>query len=198
MPSIKETFDKIFPLSDEEMDSFISLTRQREFDEGDVILREGQVENYLSFIESGIIRTFFPKNGKEHHIDFGFPGQFCSSYTSFISREPSKSVSVALEPCVLRSISYENLQMLYDKSKNGERLGRLSAEALYKERVMHEVSLMLETPEERFNYLMENKKEWVRNIPQKYLASYLNITPETFSRLKAKVTHKELARISSS
>ena len=175
------------------MDAFISLTLRREFKAGAVVLEEGKTENYLNFIESGALRTYFPKNGKEHHIDFGFEGQFCSSYSSFLSRIPSKSVTAALEDTVLHSISHENLQMLYDKSLNGERLGRMSAEALFQERVIHEVSLMLETPEERFNYLIENKKEWVRRIPQKHLASYLNITPETFSRLKKKTMQVDMA-----
>ena len=184
MASIKEAFDQVSPLSSEELEAFTSLTVRREFEAGDIVLPEGRVENYRSFIERGALRTFFPKNGKEHHIDFGFEGQFCSSYSSFLSREPSKSVTAAMEDTVLLSISHENLQLLYDKSINGERLGRMSAESLFQERVIHEVSLMLETPEERFNYLYEHKKLWVRRIPQKYLASYLNRTPETFSRLK--------------
>jgi len=193
MPSIKEAFDQFAPLEKEEMDSFIELTVRRTFNAGEVVLAEGKVEPYLNFVESGILRTFFPKNGKEHHIDFCFPGHFCSSYTSFLKQEPSRSSTVALEDVVLQSISFENLQMLYDKSKNGERLGRLSAESLFQERVMHEVSLMLETPEERFNYLMETKKDWVRRIPQVYLASYLNIAPETFSRLKRKTAELDKA-----
>ena len=193
MPTIKEAFDQIFPMPEEELNAFVSLTKRREFKAGETILREGQVENYLNFIESGAVRTFFPKNGKEHHIDFCFEGCFCTSYSSFLSRTPSRSVSVTMEPTILHSMSYDNLQLLYDSSKNGERMGRISAELLYQERVMHEVSLMLETPEERFSYLMEYKKDWVRRIPQKYLASYLNITPETFSRLKARVTQREMA-----
>lgn len=193
MPTIKDAFDQFHPLEKSEMDAFMALTMARSFKAGEVILAEGKIENYLSFIEQGALRTFFPKNGKEHHIDFGFEGQFCSSYSSFISRSPSKSVTAALEDTRLISISYDNLQLLYENSVNGERLGRLSAESLFKERVVHEVSLMLETPEERFNYLMENKKDWVRRVPQKYLASYLNITPETFSRLKRKAMQHDVA-----
>jgi CRP-like cAMP-binding protein len=193
MHSIKETLDSVFPLEPDELESFIALTRRREYKAGEVVLAEGYTENYLNFIGKGAVRTFYPRNGKEHHINFGFAGQFCSSYTSFLNRTASKSVTVALEDTILQSLSFENLQVLYDKSKNGERLGRLSAEELYKEIELHEVSLMLETPEERFNHLLLNKKEWVRRIPQIYLASYLNITPETFSRLKRKMMQSELS-----
>jgi CRP-like cAMP-binding protein len=101
-----------------------------------------------------------------------------------LTQSPSRQYIEAIEETTLYAIHYAALQEMYATSKNGERLGRLSAEGLFIEKEIHEASLMLDSPDERFNSLLKYKRDWIQRIPQKYLASYLNLTPETFSRLK--------------
>ena len=90
----------------------------------------------------------------------------------------------AIEPTTVLAMDYQLLQSLYQYSKNGERLGRINAEQLFIQKELREASLMLDSPDERFLFLMQQKKEWFQRVPQYLLASYLNISPETLSRIK--------------
>jgi len=181
---LKLFFDKMNPLKRLEWELFKSNTKTKAFQKGEIITREGQIENYLYFISKGGTRIFYLKEGNETNIDFRFENQFTSSYASFLTQTPSRQYIEAIEDSVLYAINYKALQKMYGLSKNGERLGRINAQDLFLEKEMHEASLMLDTPEERFNQLFQNKKHWLQRVPQKQIASYLNMTPETFSRIK--------------
>ncbi|MCK5278669.1 MAG: hypothetical protein KAK04_09025 [Cyclobacteriaceae bacterium] len=65
-----------------------------------------------------------------------------------------------------------------------ERIGRLSAEKLVVKYHLRQAALMLDTARDRFINLSNDKKQWILRVPQKHLASYINITPEYYSRLK--------------
>jgi hypothetical protein len=75
---------------------------------------------------------------------------------------------------------------LYDNSKTGEKLGRHQSEYLLIEKETHEASLMLDSPDERYKQLLATKPNWLLRVPSYMIASYLNITPETFSRVKTR------------
>jgi len=186
--NLRSFFDRLNPLDDHEWDAFKKNIKVKCFKKGELIRREGEIEQNLFFVCNGGVRVFYLKDGNEINVNFRFENQFTSAYASFLTQTPSRQYIAAIEDTKLYAIHYSALQELYATFKNGECLGRLSAESLFIEKEIHEASLMLDSPDERFNSLLEHKKDWIQRIPQKYLASYLNITPETFSRLKKRNT----------
>ena len=111
-------------------------------------------------------------------------GQIIMCQQSFLGRQPSEYYIETIEPSVVASIKYEHLEELYNKSKKMERLGRLVITYMMAISDSWQMQQIKMTPRERFlNFVMKNP-EMMQRVPQKYLASYLNIKPETFSRFK--------------
>ena len=164
----------------------------KEVKKGEFITREGQTERYVNFIIEGGTRTFYIKDGQEYTVDFKFENQLTGSFSSLFTQTPSKQYVQAIEDTKIYKVSLDALKQIYKISKNIKKFGQQHAEMLFIEKEMHEASLMLDNTNERYLFLTETRKEWVRRVPQYYLASYLNITPETFSRLKRKNTYKAL------
>ena len=184
---LKEKFESLSPLSTEEWNYISSLFNEVKFDKGVYITKEGQIEKWLYFTFKGGTRVFYLKNGEEHCVDFEFENEFTGDYISFLQQKPSRFYVQTLEPTIFYAISHKSLQKLYTKYKVAEKLGRLSAENLLIKFKKRQSDLMIDNATERFINLMNNNKEWIQRVPQKYLASFLNITPEYYSRLKKNI-----------
>lgn len=157
----------------------------RKFKKNEIILNSGQVENYLSIITKGSIGMFaLDSKGNEICLDLTFEGEFSVAFTSFTKRTPSEAFVKAFEDTELISVSYNDLNKLYESSIEGQRVGRESAEAVVfylSRRIYNFVAL---SAEERFKLMLEENPDILLRIPQKHIASYLGITPEAFSRIK--------------
>lgn len=156
----------------------------KQYDKNELILREGETEQYVSFVMEGMARLFFFRGEKEHSIDFFFRGSFLSSYESFITQTPSVFSIQALSPLSLLRINHTEIQLLFEKNAKLQQIGRILTEELFmrlSERVQDLLSL---SATERYNKLLDLQPEYVLNIPLKYLASYLNVTPESLSRIR--------------
>jgi CRP-like cAMP-binding protein len=185
---LKSVFDQYVDFEPDEWKSYRDLSVVRNFKKGDIITKAGEVENYLNFVTEGLGRVFvLSKEGKEYTIQFGFAGDFLSSYASFISQTPSQTSLQALSSLEMISIHKDNLEALYQKSKSGERMGRLSAEGLYIWKEHREIELLTKSAKERYLALLHKNPNLVLTISQKHLASYLGVTPESLSRLKKEV-----------
>ncbi len=182
--SLRDYFDKQYKLADEEWNVIKEHLSIQELNKNTIVTREGQIEKYLCFIAKGGIRKYYLKNGKEYSIDFRFENQLVSSYTSFLTQTPSRQFVETLEETLLCKIGFKALINMFNTSKAGAKLGRLNAEELFIEKEFREASLMLDKPDERYLNIVSNKKEWLQRVPQHFIASYLNMTPETLSRIK--------------
>ncbi len=171
-------------LTESEWNTLKNNFAKKEYHVDEIVTEEGQIEKYLYFILKGCVRKYYLVDGKEHCIDFRFENQFISSYASFLTQQPSRQFLQAIEETTLLAISYNSLQELYRISKSGEKLGRNNAEGLFIEKDLREASLMLDSPDERYINLMKQKPDWIQRLPLHMIASYLNVTPETLSRIR--------------
>jgi len=185
METLKQFFDKQTPVPPEAWELIRSKFTELDFKADEYIIREGQRTPYQLFIAQGITRTFYIKDGKEITVDFSFENSFTTSYSSFFTGNASRSYMTALEQVNCYKISKESLYELYDNHKLGERLGRIIVEKKFLIKEDREAALLLDSPKERFIWLQENHRDWIQRIPQHYLASYLGISPETYSRYKS-------------
>ncbi len=154
------------------------------FEKKQVITQAGEVENYLYFIGKGLIRKYYLKGREEINTQISIEGHIIHSQESFHSRTPSEYFVEAIEPSIVAAISYRDLEAAFDQSKKMEHLGRkvITHTMVLKDR--WQMQLVKMTPRERFIHFVTRNPELVQRVPQKFLASYLNIKPETFSRFK--------------
>lgn len=132
-----------------ELEPFLSKLKTHQFKANETIIRKGKVENYLSFIDQGIVRYYVVAKDKEITIDFAFKNSFYCAYDSFYSRTETKIYIEALTDCQLYSIAYHDLQQLYNNCEITKRLGRLATEYLLSKKVKREINLLTRSPQER-------------------------------------------------
>jgi CRP-like cAMP-binding protein len=164
-----------------EIEPFIEI---REFDKKVRVIHEGEVERYLNVVAWGLARKYLPVRNKEITIQLASEGHMIHSELSFHYRVPSRSVVETIEPTVFFSISYESLEQMYEQIPGMERLGRLMITDLFIKSDSRYFNQLRKSTRERFLEYVRNHPQMVQRVPQKYLASFLNIKPETFSRLK--------------
>jgi len=156
----------------------------RKYSKKQIITEAGQIENYFNFIVKGLARKYYKKGKEEINTQISFEGHILHSQESFHSRTPSEYVVEAIEPTTLVSITYDDLERIYARSGKMEHLGRLIITYTMVIKDRWQMQLVMHTPRERFLRFVNHNPELVQRVPQKFLATYLNIKPETFSRFK--------------
>jgi CRP-like cAMP-binding protein len=171
-------------LTEEEFAVLADKLVLRQFDRRQLLVRVGEVEDYLSFVVAGLARMYFLKGKTEMITNIAKEGELISSSSSFLSGKPSYYNVETLEPCTLLSISRTHLEQAYRESPKIEKLGRLVTTYFVLQKEEWELECIRLDTRERFLRFIGNNPELLMRVPQKYLASYLNMKPETFSRLK--------------
>ena len=187
MTSLIAYFSKL-GFSESDLSEFLNCIKTREFSANELILADGQLENYLSFVDTGIVRYYVIANEKEITFDFAFKDSFYCAYDSFYNRTKTKIYIQTLTDCQLHSISYESLQKLYTKCETAKKLGRIATEYLLDKKVKRELDLLTKSPQERYSKLLLEQPKYIQQIPLKYLASYIGVVPETLSRIRKRIT----------
>jgi CRP-like cAMP-binding protein len=190
MEQIKEYLESIALISKEDWEFFTSKLTQRVIPKKEIFLKLGEVENQISFIESGIVRLFIPKEDDEKDITFGFSfeNQFISAYDSFLTRQPSLYQLQTLTKTSLLSITYDDLQEVYKKTQIGNLIGRLTAERLFLIKSKREQNLLNLNAEERYVKLFKERPQLIRVMPLKYISSYIGVTAQALSRIRKRIS----------
>ena len=183
--------NRFMPLTKEQVDDLLPYCEFRKFDKKKIIVQEGETDNYLSIVVQGLVRKYVRVKKDEVILQLATEGHVIHSEISFLTRTPSLVVLETLEPTILISISYDKMIDALDKYPQGERLGRLILTNMYVKKDERRFTRLSKTLRQIFLDYIEGHPHMLQRIPQKYLASYLNIKPETFSRLKHLVRQKE-------
>ena len=188
MESTLPFFQFLHKFIDLSMDEFNDWIRPylelRQFRKKQVILKHGEVENYLNYVAKGLLRKYYQKGNAEVNTQIATEGHLIHAQESFHSRTPSEFCIETIEPSTLISITYDDLEKVYSTNAKMERLGRLVTTFSMVVKDRWQINMISLTPRERFLDFVHKNPELLQRVPQKYLASYLNIQPETFSRFK--------------
>jgi len=186
---IKAYLDQIAAISQVDWDFFVSRLQRRVIKKKTIFLELNSIENHISFIESGVVRLFIPKENPEKEITFGFSfkDQFVSAYDSFLTQTPSAYQLQALTDTTILSITYADLQEVYKQTQIGNLIGRLTAERLFLIKSKREQNLLNLTAEERYLKLFKERPELLKVIPLKYISSYIGVTAQALSRIRRRV-----------
>lgn len=174
--------------SENDLTPFLDKIKTRQFKANELIIAKGQVENYLSFVDEGMVRYYVVAKDKEITIDFAFKNSFYCAYDSFYNRSKTEIYIEALTNCQLYSIAYQDLQDLYQNCEITKKLGRLATEYLLSKKVKREINLLTKSPQERYEELLKEQPKFILQIPLKFIASYLGVVPETLSRIRKRIT----------
>ncbi len=185
---IRDYFEQIYLMSDEDWELFSSKLVKQNFPKRATLIDSGQVEEYLSFVQRGVVRISSLKNEREHTLGFVFEREFCCAYDSFIARSPADYRIETLTEVELWRIAYLDLQALYRTTTAANILGRHIAEQLFIKKAQRERSLLMQSAEQRYIELFAKKKQWIKCIPLKFLASYIGVTPQALSRIRKRIT----------
>ena len=189
MQQIKSYLDQIASISSSDWDFFTSKLQKRIIPKKSVFLKINEIENQISFITSGVVRLFIPKEDLEKEITFGFSfkNQFVSACDSFLTQTPSAYQLQALSETTLLSISHSDLQLVYSTTQIGNLVGRLTAERLFLIKSKREQNLLNLTAEERYLRLFKERPELLNVIPLKYISSYIGVTAQALSRIRKRL-----------
>lgn len=187
MEQIRHYFEKTVKLTDSDWQIFSSKLTKREFPKKYLLLKAGQVENHLSFIETGIARFYMPKEENDLTFAFAFHHNFMSGYDSFLTQTPSVYCIEALTKMSVWQLTYEGLHEIYEETEIGNAIGRQAGEELFLKKSKRELSLLHETAEQRYLNLFTEQPELLQQIPLKYIASYIGITPQALSRIRKRI-----------
>ncbi len=186
---IKAYLDQIANISEKDWAFFTSKLKLQVIPKKTIFLKSDDIERHISFIESGVVRLYIPKDDPEKEITFGFSfkNQFISAYDSFLTQTPSAYNLQALSETTLLSITYQDLQDVYEQTKIGNLIGRLTAERLFLIKSKREQNLLNLSAEERYLKLFKERPELLKIIPLKYISSYIGVTAQALSRIRKRI-----------
>jgi CRP-like cAMP-binding protein len=190
MEQIRQYFERAIKqkLRDKDWQIFSSKLSQQEFPKQHLLLKTGQTENYLSFIEKGIIRFYIQNEKYDLTFSFAFENSFVSGYDSFLTGAPSTYQIETLTKTTLYRLSRKDLQIIYNSTEVGNLIGRQASEDLFLRKSKRELSLLNETAEQRYLNLFIEQPKLIEEIPLKYIASYIGITPQALSRIRKRIS----------
>lgn len=187
MNQIRKFVDRISPMNDSDWNFFSSKLKKVELGKNTAVLKMGKVEKHLSFISKGIVRYYLPKEEADVTFGFLFQNEFVTAYDSLLTQTPSEYEIETLTETILWQITNEDLQEVYKNTENGNLIGRKMAENMYLIKSKRELSLLSKTAEERYLDLFSDRPQLLQQIPLKYIASYIGVTPQALSRIRKRI-----------
>lgn len=191
MSLILQNIAKHVDLTSEEQALFLSKTETHFYKSKTILLQAGEISKHTYFVNSGILRSFnINDNIIEHVLHFACEGWWIGDMYSYITEKPGTLFIEVLEDAEVLSISKEKHQELYHEIPKLERFFRILAEnslVAHQERLMDNLSL---SAEERFEKMCKKYPTLIQKVAQKHLASYIGVTPEFFSKMKARLLKK--------
>jgi len=180
-----QQFPHYTPTAYEEVLPFLSV---KEIAAGEHFLREGSTCRHIALIEKGLLRIYYLNDGKEITKCFCREHSITTAYGSLITKKESEFAIQAVEDTRLVLLSYDALQKLYEKNLFWQQLGRLAGEQEYLTTEEHNRFLRDHSATDRYLQILAHEPDLLQRVPLNYLATYLQIAPETLSRIRKKVS----------
>lgn len=181
-------FSTNYPLNREGIEETIAAFELRVIPKNKLLLQEGTQENTLRFLNKGIIREFYFGSQKETNINFFTSPQFVTDFASFIHNSKTKRNQESLSELEILVLGKEKFTHLLEKHSCGKSFIEAAFSKILKHQELLEYNRITKAPEELYEVLQSHKADWLQNIPQYHIASYLGITPETLSRIRKRIS----------
>jgi CRP-like cAMP-binding protein len=175
----------ISKLSDDTKSDLENCLETFNFPKNHALLKQGQICNYLYFVDNGLLRLFYYRDGKDITDYFATKQNIIGGIDSFFSRKPSEKIIETLEPCKLIAISFNNLEKLYQKHHDLERIGRVLSVGAFLSMQERLFAIQFHPAKQRYQELLTNNPDILQRVSLGHIASYLGITQVTLSRIRS-------------
>ncbi|WP_430412815.1 Crp/Fnr family transcriptional regulator [Kordia sp.] len=189
MSSLYEQNPSLLLENPEIAEEFKKIMVYKKFPKGSLLCKAGTICNHLYIINSGITRMFYFKEDKDVTVHFCTEKDSASVFESYVKRKKSKFNIEALEDVEAMELSFFDIENLLIENPKFERFIRLFVQQLHVNLIERINDLHFHNARERYEKLFAKKPELFQRVPLKHLASYLNITPETLSRIRGNTTN---------
>ena len=183
----RELARKYSTMTHDELDVLEDLLVPVKYGKGERILSEGEVCTGISYIEKGLVRQYYIKNGKEVTEHLGVDHSIFMCIESLFKEEPSHLQVEALEPTLVYILPKEKLEAAAMRNVNIQMLYRKILEESLIQSQVHADLMRFETAPNKYKRLCEMNPQVVLRAPLTYIANYLQMTPETLSRIRSNV-----------
>lgn len=189
---ITQSLSAVVDFTEEELFLFMQRLKPLSLKKYAFYLKEGQVCRSMVIVYKGGLRYFSRSEKGELTIGFAFEGEWIGDYESFLLQAPSADFIEALEDCELFTLSYADMQALYQLSQRFEKFGRIIAENLFIQATKSNRNLMTQSAEDRYLELLSTQPHIFERLPQHLIASYLGIQPQSLSRIRARLSNTKI------
>jgi CRP-like cAMP-binding protein len=183
-------FQKIMPLSDEEIGAIVETMSIKHFKKGTVLLKEGQISTEVYFVLEGCVRQYYLIEGDEKTNNFFTEEQWVISMNSFIQNTPSNHYLDCCMDSILVTGNSEKAESLYKRFPKLETVSRKVMEKVFAEQQEIMSSYTTDTAEQRYLKLLKSRPDLFQKIPQYQIASYIGVKPESLSRIRKRIARR--------
>jgi CRP-like cAMP-binding protein len=185
---LKLNIDPIVSLTEEEWQHFCGFFEFIELKKNDYFLKEGQVCNYVGFVNKGALVYFkILDSGTEVTTDFAFENDWVTFNQSRLSNSPSHINIKAIETTEMLVVKNQDLSNIYIQLPRIERLGRILIEQAFVRITQQSIDLQLLSARERYEQLLLKSPEIIQRAPLYHIANYLGIAPKSLSRIRKEI-----------
>ena len=181
----RELARKYSTMTHEELDILQSVLVPMKFAKGEMILKEGEVCKNIYYVEKGLVRQFYFKNGKEVTEHMAVEGNIIMCIESLFREEPTRLQVEALEPTIIYALPKARLEEVALHNVNIQILYRKILEESLILSQVHADLVRFESAQDRYRKMCKLQQQVALRAPLVYIASYLQMTPETLSRVRA-------------
>lgn len=186
MEKVLTRIKEIYPLSESALNHLITHLQPFSFPKNYVLVREGTVATQLYFIEKGVARSYYNKDGKEVTFWLGSEGSLICSYNGYLANKPGYGTITLLEDAKLYGIAHVALQQLFNQNLELANWGRKLAELEMIKTEQLLIAHLLKTAQEKYQDLLFRDPDLLQRVPLGHIASYLGVTQVTLSRIRTK------------
>lgn len=187
LDNLFQFFNTQFPFNTEGLERFIASFETKNYKKGTIILKENQIDDELRFLDKGKIREYYANADKEMNISFYTQPEFVSDFTSLLSNQPTKKFQECLSDVQMRTLKKEYFTDFLEKYPCGKSFIDTIFQKIIDSKEQEAYKHFNLSPEELYQDLLQNKKDWLQEIPLYHIASYLRISPETLSRIRKRM-----------
>lgn len=147
------------------------------------LVSQDEKNDNLYLVLEGSLRVFIEDDVEQHTIRFGYKDSIITALDTFLTNNPTSFYIQAIKKCKLKVISKKKYNAIINSSKENQELWKKMLEGFVYQQIEREIDLITYSPEKRFQRVFKRSPQVFQEIPQKYIASYLRMTPETLSRI---------------
>jgi len=181
-------FKTDYPLNKEGVEELLASFETVYYKKNSLLLKSGQVEQKLKFLEKGVVREYYATDEKETNINFYAQPEFLTDFSSFNNSVATKKNQEAITDVELKLLDKHKFVELLNKYECGKSFIDLTFQKLLEQKELFEYHRITKTSEKLYQEIVKHKLCWFNKVPQYHIASYLGVTPETLSRIRKRIS----------